>query len=430
MRDLGPQLRAYIDAVAPPVLPGEIASGSGQGRRRQKVLVAAALVAVVSVFVAAVVIVTADNSERRVRVLPAAHAPRPGWHQLATAPGEDAVGGINGGTHVVVAFNGGQLPSGLTFAEFDPASGSWHQLSKPPVGLQAPFSTSPTVVWSGRLLYAVGFAQISSSDTFGGRMRVMAYSPKTDTWHLIANPPIDRLIQTQPVWTGRELLVWGGNTEGRAAPIQGAAYNPRTHQWRKIPSGPLQQRINETVIWSGKEMIVWGGERLENDPVGAAYNPTTNRWRLLPKAPISSRAGSAAAWSGKEMLVWSGYSVWQDGPCCDDGAAYNPATNRWRTLPVAPILGREQMSSVWTGRALFVWGGIDFRAGRSTVADGALYDPKTNAWTVVPSGPLVARWGAVAVWTGHSVLVVDGFGPSATGASGEPPRRDSATFTP
>ena len=88
------------------------------------------------------------------------------------------------------------------------------------------------------------------------------------------------------------------------------------------------------------------------------------------------------------------------------------------------------MSSVWTGHALFVWGGIGFQAGRATVADGALYDPLTNAWTAVPTGPLVARWGAVAVWTGHSVLVVDGFGPSSTGASREPPRTDGATFTP
>ena len=430
MRDLGPHLRAYIDAVAPPVLPGEVATSSHQRRRRHTLLVAAALVAVVTVAVAGFVLVTADNSERRVRVLPTTHTPRPGWHRVATTPEQAAVGGITTGSRVVVAFNGGQLPSALTFAEFDAGSGTWRMLPIAPVRLQTPFSDSPTVVSTGHVLYAVGFEQISRDNTFGGQMRVMAYAPKSKKWRLIADPPIDGLIQTTPIWTGRELLVWGGTTGGVMVPIQGAAYNPRTHHWRSIPSGPVHQRVNESVVWSGKEMIVWGGERAQNDPIGAAYNPTTNRWRLLPKGPISSRAGSAAVWSGHEMLVWSGYAVWQDGPCCDDGAAYNPASNTWRLLPPAPVLGRQQFSSVWTGHAMFVWGGIDFRAGRATVADGALYDPATNTWTVVRLGPLVGRWGAVAVWTGHSVLVVDGFGPSSTGASREPPRTDGATFTP
>jgi hypothetical protein len=360
----------------------------------------------------------------------AAAAPaRPAWRAIPDASFTGSFAAAWTGKDIVVAYDGGWLPHYLKVAAFDPGATAWRELAPPPVRLQAPYSQSPTFAWTGRDLFVVGWAQRRAhGSSFDGHMRVIVYSPSTDSWRVLRDPPIRGLVQTTPVWTGHQLLMWGGNIEGAAVPAQGAAYDAATRKWRRLPGAPLHPRLNASVVWTGKEMIVWGGERYQHpeDPEGAAYDPVSRRWRPLRASPLQWRAGAATAWTGHELVVWSGYG----STALADGAAYDPAVDIWRTLPPAPIPARQQMTSVWTGRELFVWGGIRFDVGRATVADGALYDPATNSWRAVEPSPLVARWGAIGAWTGDEIVVVGGFGPSAPGAPDEPPRADGARFTP
>jgi hypothetical protein len=353
----------------------------------------------------------------------------PAWRTIPEAPFGDPFAATWTGNSVVVAYDGGWLPHSVKLAAFDPGANAWRKLAPPPVRLQAPYSQSPTFAWTGRDLFVVGWAQRRAhGSSFAGHMRVLVYSPSTNSWRVLRDPPIRGLVQTTPVWTGHQLLIWGGNLEGHAVPAQGAAYDDATHTWQRLPVAPLHQRLNASVVWTGTEMLVWGGERDQHleDPEGAAYDPRSRHWRPLPASPLQSRAGAATAWTGHELLVWSGYG----SSARADGAAYDPAADAWRTLPTAPIPPRQQMTTAWTGRELFVWGGIRFDGGRATVADGALYDPATDAWRGVEPSPLVARWGAVAAWTGDDIVVVGGFGPSAPGVPDEPPRSDGARFTP
>src|SRR5882724_8541259 len=76
------------------------------------------------------------------------------------------------------------------------------------------------------------------------------------------------------VWTGMEMIVWGGagvssdfNTGGR--------YNPGTDSWvaTTIAAAPAA-RTNHTVIWTGSEMIIWGG----GDNSGGRYDPSSDTW--------------------------------------------------------------------------------------------------------------------------------------------------------
>ena len=54
-------------------------------------------------------------------------------------------------------------------------------------------------------------------------------------------------------------------------------------------------------------------------------------------------------WTGRRMIVWGGYEVAVEGtgalPVFDDGAAYDPATNAWASLPPAPSLGGRRPSA-------------------------------------------------------------------------------------
>src|SRR6185436_11459866 len=110
----------------------------------------------------------------------------------------------------------------------------------------------------------------------GGR-----YNPSTDTWTPTstgANVPTARLDHVA-VWTGTEMIVWGGVSAG-PWPTTGGRYNPVTDTWSPTSTGinvPTARRY-ESVIWTGTEMIVWGGSEQSVYWVntGARYDPVSN----------------------------------------------------------------------------------------------------------------------------------------------------------
>jgi hypothetical protein len=61
------------------------------------------------------------------------------------------------------------------------------------------------------------------------------------------------------VWTGTEMIVWGGSS-GSAFHITGGRYDPATNRWRatSIASAPTGRELH-AAVWTGREMIVWGG---------------------------------------------------------------------------------------------------------------------------------------------------------------------------
>ena len=120
------------------------------------------------------------------------------------------------------------------------------------------------------------------------------------------------------------------------------------------------------------------GKRVPLARIGYAYNPATNRWRTLP-AMESGRMQSAAVWAAKRLLLWGGSQTVDRPVVPPHGLAYDPAANRWAPLPQAPLLGRLDPTAVWTGRQLIVWGGVKPATGRKTgltfFADGAAFTP-------------------------------------------------------
>src|SRR5204863_2676678 len=97
--------------------------------------------------------------------------------------------------------------------------------------------------------------------------------------------------------------------------------------WETLPPAPIVARQSPSVVWTGQEMLVWGGASgIRQDILhadGAAYNPRSRTWRRLPTAPLTARQYPAAAWTGTEMVIWGGYSN-AAGSATNDGAAYNP----------------------------------------------------------------------------------------------------------
>jgi Galactose oxidase, central domain/Kelch motif len=233
----------------------------------------------------------------------------------------------------------------------------------------------------------------------------LAYNPTTNRWHSILGFSDSTAVT---VWTGRQVLSWGGGCCGSDS-AEGAAYTPATNARQQLPPAPLAGR-HTSGAWTGTELIVVGGGntdgRIFRD--AAAYNPTTRSWRRLPPMP-APRTGATATWTGTEVLVVGGHHGGiLTGGLYADGVAYNPATNRWRQLPGMEV-GRIGHSAVWTGRQLLVWGGQTVRAGvRTAPPHGLAYDPAANRWSTLPTAPLRGRTGHLAVWTGDQMLVWGG----------------------
>ena len=87
-----------------------------------------------------------------------------------------------------------------------------------------------------------------------------AYDPVTDTWRTISTvgAPVARWAHTA-VWTGSEMLVWGG--AGPSGDLgDGGAYDPLLDEWIGMPSaGAPSARVEHNGVWTGDAWVIWGG---------------------------------------------------------------------------------------------------------------------------------------------------------------------------
>jgi hypothetical protein len=82
------------------------------------------------------------------------------------------------------------------------------------------------------------------------------------------------------------MVVWGGLVSARIGasaddPTDGARYDPSTDRWVTIAPTTLRARGGEVAVWTGVEMIVWGGSFWpsslpEHFADGARYEPPHN----------------------------------------------------------------------------------------------------------------------------------------------------------
>jgi hypothetical protein len=142
-----------------------------------------------------------------------------------------------------------------------------------------------------------------------------------DTWR---PSPIDGRSGHTSVWTGSEMIVWGGwddinflNTGGR--------YDPGTDAWTATStSNAPDGRFQHTAVLIGSEMIVWGGWNGVNIfNTGGKYNPGTDSWTATSTttAPTARYVHTAVSTSG-QMIVWGGDS----GSYFNTGGRYCAAT--------------------------------------------------------------------------------------------------------
>jgi N-acetylneuraminic acid mutarotase len=282
----------------------------------------------------------------------------------------------------------------------------------------AVWSGTEMIVWGGRDRF-----EAESHFDDGAR-----YDPATDTWTAMSarNAPTGR-SQMAVVWTGEEMLVWGGYGDKATAWDTGGRYTPKTDTWRAMSAvNAPEARVEPVYVWTGTELLVWGGitpDLKRSFRSGARYDPRMDRWTPMKSVDTAPAVwGSQAVWTGTEMIVWGGSHRNGDdeiNQVIRTGAAYDPVKNTWRTLSAegAPA-ARFFHTAVWDGRRVIVWGGGDQGGGDTPPRhfdDGGIYDPATDRWSPLawenhPSGRGMHR----AVWTDRGMVVFGG----STGGSG------------
>ncbi|MCC6751245.1 MAG: hypothetical protein IT371_26570 [Deltaproteobacteria bacterium] len=337
-----------------------------------------------------------------------------GWRALPTA-GEPAArfgpAGVWTGSEFLVWGGANAGPSyPRTGGRYQPATRNWRSISTvgAPEG-RAYFAA----VWTGKAMIVWG-GQDAANNVW--RDDGARYDPASDTWQPLPAAPglLGREAHTA-VWTGKEMVVWGGyNNKTKTWLGDGARYDPATNQWKLVSaSGAPVTRNQHTAIWTGQEMIVWGGNNgamVHRD--GGLYDPKTDSWRpLAAPSSVAARRGHAAVWTGKEMLVWGGYGAVksnQEAFFLADGASFDPTGGTWKALASSGLDPRMRPAAVWTGKELLVWGGASRTEGLYIFSGGS-YTPAPEAWSPLPAIPAdLTVMEPAAVWTGTEMLLWGG----------------------
>jgi len=350
------------------------------------------------------------------------------------------------------------------------ATGSWRPVAAPPI----PPAGGMATVWTGHQLVAWG-GGAGGGGNWQASEDGIAYDPGADRWEVLPRAPVPGRIGATAVWSGREVLFWGGQSDPTSARADGAAYDPAAHRWRTLPPAPIGGRTQHQAVWTGREMLVWGGygrccpiDSVIHDPAAAAYDPATNRWRRIADVP--------PPWSGDDGFAATTAAggrplIWRRGHL----AVYDDATDAWREVPgtapapEAPLTGPGRPAATTTdplalataaGPEIFTWtgaggnrlAGLAYRPSDHTWRRIAAFDGQFGAqlapagtdrlyaaagqsarvleyriaddrWTELPLAPVPTRSGAVLAWTGSELLYWGGNGD-------EGPEMDGAAWRP
>lgn len=143
-------------------------------------------------------------------------------------------------------------------AAYDPGTDTWQPL-------EAPAQIGPLVVahWTGQeVVYWTGHIDPDSRGNWlapGG-----AWDPETGTFQEMATPPFQqRRDQTVTAWAGEldAMITWGGmiGEGGNRHFADGATYRPDTDAWETLPEADLGARNGHIGAWTGTQLLIWGG---------------------------------------------------------------------------------------------------------------------------------------------------------------------------
>ena len=192
-----------------------------------------------------------------------------------------------------------------TGRRYSPATNSWSAVNN----TDAPSARyGHTAVWTGTKVIIWGGWNNTEGETAAGGV----YDPIQNTWQAMSmnNAPPGRKWHTA-VWTGYQMIIWGGSNANAQPDVDNVprCYTPGNDSWdypgsSGVSNQPPAVRSKHNAVWTGTEMIIWGGSGLHID--GARYNPNANYWTPMTIVGAPTNSDTITAWTGSELLAWVG----------------------------------------------------------------------------------------------------------------------------
>lgn len=203
---------------------------------------------------------------------------------------------------------GGRNASGLLSdgGLYDPVQDRWTALPT----AQAPSARSgATVLWTGSGILVWGGETASAGDATGALLR-FDVNGNPLAWESL--PLLSGFASRSghvAAWDGQRLVVWGGRSMGRQLLSDGAVLDVGTRTWTLMTAvGAPTARYQASGVWTGDELLVFGGQDAGGASSGGhAWRRSSGSWRALPSSnPAVARSGGLAAWTGTELLLFGG----------------------------------------------------------------------------------------------------------------------------
>ena len=186
--------------------------------------------------------------------------------------------------------------------------------------------------------------------------------------------------------------------------------------WQEVAPGPLSPRFSAVGVWTGREVLIIGGDKGQPCPPpascsipdtealrdGAAYEPASGTWREIAQAPVPIEHAQTVV-VDDVVYMWSP-DLWSPHPTGRPGSepaflTYDVGSDRWQRLMLPA-------DAIWYSLAeadarIVAYSTSDEEGARTDL----IYDPATDAWDELPDDPLPRSFSRRMVWDGARLVL-------------------------
>jgi N-acetylneuraminic acid mutarotase len=319
-----------------------------------------------------------------------AHAQK--WSTAAPfpEPSEELYGiGAGGKFYVFGGLAPGWKPKALVY-EYDPAANTWTKKKNMPLASHH----VALAELNGKIYVFGGFKYPDSGPSAWQPVdNVWEYEPAADTWKALAPLPTRRGSPNAAVVNGKIYVIGGagfhpGSKETAVHPARphrsldtNEVYDPATNTWASRSPMPTARNHAAAGVVNNKVYVIAGRlgaafiTRASNTDIVEVYDPATDQWGDL-KAPMTT-ARSASAWGTYKGRIYVAggeqrTEMWQRTFRAVE--AYDPATNRWSSLPPMQFPRHGLAGDIVNGRFHLVSGDAASGGAPGTHIDSEVHE--------------------------------------------------------
>lgn len=273
------------------------------------------------------------------------------WSRLVEfpEPSEELYGIASGGKlYVFGGLATGWKPKALVY-EYDPGRDTWTKKKNMPLP-----SHHVALAETRGKIYVIGGFRLPDSGPASWQPidNVWEYDPAADTWKALAPLPTRRGAANAVVVEGKIYVIGGaglhpGSRETAVHPARphrslgiNEVYDPAVDRWETRNAMPTA-RNHAAAGNIGNRIYVVGGRlgsafisRASNTDIVEAYDPATDQWGpLLAPMPTARSAASWGVYKGRLYVAGGEQRTSEFQKTFRAVEAYDPALNRWATLP-------------------------------------------------------------------------------------------------